>query len=75
MAQRTVYERPDGRWGWRLTGDHESDIIAIDGAQGYDNELDARAMADKVVGGHYRAAVRKRQPRRLAARDVRHTPG
>ena len=75
MAHRIVYERPDGKWGWRLTADDEGDIIAIDGAQGYDNELDARAMADKVISGHYRGALRKRQPRRLAARDVRNAPG
>ena len=34
MAERILYEREDGRWGWRLKADNGR-IIATDGAQGY----------------------------------------
>lgn len=55
-AKRVVVERSDGTWGWRLVGDNGSDIIATDGGQGYENEADARAMADKIISGHYATA-------------------
>ena len=34
MAERILYEREDGRWGWRLKADNGR-IIATDGTQGY----------------------------------------
>lgn len=61
-AMRVVYERPDGTWGWRLFGDNGKDVIATDGNQGYEKEAEARAMADKIINGHYSDADRRRQP-------------
>lgn len=55
MSQRIVYQRPDRKWGWRLKARNGA-IIATDGGQGYENESDARAMADAVVGGDYKDA-------------------
>lgn len=56
MAQRIVYKRNDGTWGWRLVGDNDNDTIAVDGGQTYENKADAEDMADKVVSGHYSGA-------------------
>ncbi|TKR27146.1 DUF1508 domain-containing protein [Cellulomonas hominis] len=63
MAQRVLYERPDGRWGWRLKADN-GQVIATDGTQGYENEQDARSMADRIIGGEFAYADKKisRQP-------------
>lgn len=47
-----VYERSDGRWGWRLVAGNGR-IVATDGGQGYENRNTAVAMGRKVVGGHY----------------------
>ncbi|WP_168217862.1 DUF1508 domain-containing protein [Occultella kanbiaonis] len=55
MATRLVYKRADGRWAWNLKADNGL-IIATDGGQGYENEGDARTIADAVVGGAYRDA-------------------
>ncbi|WP_422935113.1 DUF1508 domain-containing protein [Sinomonas sp. P47F7] len=55
MAERVLYTRNDGKWGWRLEEDNGR-IIAIDGGQGYDSESDARDMADKTIGGHFKDA-------------------
>jgi hypothetical protein len=63
MAKRIVFQRTDCKWGWKLVGDNDSDVIATDGSQGYENEADARAMADKVISGHYVEAERRRSPR------------
>ncbi|MDQ1127579.1 hypothetical protein QE428_002612 [Microbacterium sp. SORGH_AS 505] len=52
-AKRIVVERSDGKWGWQLIGDNGYDIIATDGGQGYEKEDTARAMADKIISGHY----------------------
>lgn len=52
MSERTLYTRPDGKWAWRLTADN-GQIIAVDGSQGYENESDARTMADRIIGGNY----------------------
>ena len=62
MAKRIVYQRPDCRWGWRLKADNDQ-IIAVDGSQGYENEADARAMADRIIGGEFRDAERLRSAR------------
>lgn len=61
MAERTVYQRPDRRWGWRLTADNGR-IIATDGSQGYENESDARDMANRILDGEFADAARYRQP-------------
>lgn len=50
LAQRMLYQRPDCRWAWRLKPDN-GQIIATDGGQGYENEADARRMADRIIGG------------------------
>ena len=52
MAERIVIERTDGRWGWSLEADN-GDVIATDGSQGYENEDDARTMADRIIGGEF----------------------
>ncbi|SKB71419.1 protein of unknown function [Arthrobacter sp. 31Cvi3.1E] len=63
MARSVVYERRDdsGTWGWRLRADN-GDIIATDGGQGYENEAEARAMVDKIIGGAYKDAEQFRDP-------------
>lgn len=55
MAERNIYERPDGKWGWRLKADN-GNVIATDGNQGYESETTCRSMADKIIGGHYKDA-------------------
>lgn len=58
MAQRILYTRSDGKWAWRLKADN-GEIVATDGGQGYENEDDARTMADRVVSGYYKDAAKK----------------
>ena len=58
MSQRVLYQRADCRWGWRLKADNGR-IIATDGNQGYENEQDARDMADRVISGDFSAAAKK----------------
>lgn len=60
MATRLVYKRGDGKWAWNLKADNGR-VIATDGGQGYDNEADARAMADRIVGGEFSNADKKRR--------------
>lgn len=62
MAERVVYQREDCRWGWQLKADNGR-VIATDGTQGYENETDARAMADRITSGEFRNADKKRAPR------------
>jgi len=50
-AERNLYEREDGKWGWRLKVSGR--IVATDGNQGYENEADCREMADRIVGGEF----------------------
>ena len=47
------YQCEDGRWGWRIVGDNNFDIVATDGGQGYENEAEATEMFVKVATGHY----------------------
>ena len=61
MARRVVVQRVDGRWGWELKADN-GQVIAVDGNQGYENESDARAMADRIISGEFADADRKRRP-------------
>lgn len=60
MAQRILYQREDCKWGWRLRADNEQ-IIATDGGQGYENESDAREMADRIIGGEFSDADKRIQ--------------
>lgn len=41
-----LVERKDGRWAWRRKSWPGGDIVATDGGQGYENEADARHMAE-----------------------------
>lgn len=58
MATRLVYKRTDGKWAWRLTANNGR-VIATDGSQGYDNESDARRMADRITSGEFADATKK----------------
>jgi uncharacterized protein YegP (UPF0339 family) len=58
MAERILYKRSDGRWAWRLEADNGA-IVATDGGQGYENQSDARFMADYIIGGGYKNAEKK----------------
>lgn len=58
MAQRVLVQRVDCKWGWQLKAENGA-IIATDGGQGYENEADARAMADRIIGGEFKDAERR----------------
>lgn len=58
MAERVLFTRSDGRWAWHLKADN-GEVIATDGGQGYENEAEARSIADSVVGGEYKNAEKK----------------
>lgn len=58
MAIRLLYRRSDGRWAWHLKADN-GEIIATDGSQGYENEADARRMADAVIQGEFKDAEKR----------------
>ena len=58
MARRTLFTRDDGKWAWRLKADN-GQIIATDGGQGYENEEDARNMADKIISGYFKYAEKR----------------
>jgi uncharacterized protein YegP (UPF0339 family) len=55
MAKRILFKRVDGKWAWRLESDNGR-VIATDGGQGYENESDARSMADRIIGGEFKNA-------------------
>lgn len=55
MAKRILFKRADGKWAWRLEADNGR-VIATDGGQGYENESDARSMADRIIGGEFKNA-------------------
>ncbi len=57
MAERVPFKRTDGKWAWRLVVN--SNIVATDGGQGYENENDARSMADRIIGGEFKNAEKK----------------
>lgn len=64
MAKLLVFQRTDCKWAWHLEADN-GDIIATDGSQGYENEKDCQAMADKIViNGGYKTAKRLRRARK-----------
>jgi hypothetical protein len=57
-ATRIVYERKDGTWGWRLRAGNGV-VLASHGAQHFPTEREARAMADRVLAGEFKDAVRR----------------
>jgi uncharacterized protein YegP (UPF0339 family) len=59
MATRLVYKRKDGKWAWNLKVNGR--IVATDGGQGYENQSDARSMADRVIGGDFEDAEKKKR--------------
>lgn len=61
-VMRVVIEREDKTWGWHLKAEN-GDIIATDGGQGYENEADCRAMADRVISGEFKDAKKLRRPK------------
>lgn len=62
VAKRVVYQREDCKWAWRLVAANGK-VIAVDGSQGYENEVDARSMADRIVNGEFSEAKRLRAPK------------
>jgi hypothetical protein len=61
-AQAVVYQHPNRKWGWRVRAAGNYKIIATDGNQQYENEADARAMLDRIVGGEFKNAKKIRVP-------------
>jgi uncharacterized protein YegP (UPF0339 family) len=61
MAKRVVFQRVDCKWAWHLESNGR--VIATDGNQGYENEADARDMADRIIGGEFAAAEKFTNPR------------
>lgn len=57
MPERVLYTRTDGKWAWRLVVN--GNIVATDGGQGYENEADARDMADRIIGGAFKDADKR----------------
>lgn len=57
MAERVLFERTDGTWGWRLVVN--GNIVATDGNQGYENEDYCRKTADRIIGGEFKDANKK----------------
>jgi uncharacterized protein YegP (UPF0339 family) len=61
MAVLHCFKRSDGKWAWQLTADNGK-VVAVDGAQGYENYSDCQAMADKVViNGGFKNAQRTKE--------------
>jgi uncharacterized protein YegP (UPF0339 family) len=56
-AELVVYRRSDGMWSWRLTA-MAGETIAADATAGYDDEADCQRIADAVVDGRFRDALR-----------------
>lgn len=53
-AERNLYQREDYKWAWRLKVNGK--IVASDAGQGYENEDDARRLADRIVAGEFKDA-------------------
>lgn len=56
-AVRLLYKRADGKWAWNLKVNGR--IVATDGSQGYENESDARDIADRIINGDFADADRR----------------
>lgn len=60
VDKRKVYQRADKKWAWQLV--INSNIVATDGGQGYENEADARNMADRIISGEFKGVDKTRAP-------------
>ena len=71
MPKRVLYTRADGKWTWRLEAENDG-VLATDGGSGYENEADARSMADRIIGGEFRDAYKRivRPPKPIDQRFV-----
>lgn len=71
MPKRILYARADGKWTWRLEADNNG-ILATDGGPGYENEDEARSMADRIISGEFRDADKKivRRPKPIDQRFI-----
>lgn len=71
MPKRVLYTRADGKWTWRLEADNDG-ILASDGGSGFENEADARSVADRIIGGEFRDADKQivRPPKLIDQRFV-----
>jgi uncharacterized protein YegP (UPF0339 family) len=71
MPKRVLYTRADGKWTWRLEADNDG-ILATDGGPGYENEAEARSVADRIIAGEFREAHRTivRPPKPIDQRFV-----
>ena len=58
LGTRIVYERKDGSWGWKLR-DVDGIFLATNGSQHFKTEREARAMADRVLGGAFKDAEKR----------------
>ena len=47
MAKREVYERADGKWGWRVKADN-GQVVANDGNQGYESLASCEKMRTRL---------------------------
>ena len=47
MAKREVYERADGKWGWRVKADN-GQVVATDGNQGYESLASCEKMRTRL---------------------------
>ncbi|MCX6398302.1 MAG: DUF1508 domain-containing protein [Propionibacteriales bacterium] len=59
MATRLVYKRKDGKWAWNLKVNGR--IVATDGGQGYENQADAKGMADRIISGEFSDADKRKR--------------
>ena len=55
MTRLEVFQRKDDRWAWRLLAAN-GQVIATDGAQGYEDEAECARMGARVVTGLYAPA-------------------
>lgn len=57
MASFSVYEQPDGTWGWRILGEGRRHVVCVN--PGYDTPCEAATGAIAILGGALQAmAVR-----------------
>jgi uncharacterized protein YegP (UPF0339 family) len=53
-----LYKRHDGKWAWRIKA-LNGEIVATDGAQGYESKTHARDTLVKVISGHYEGPIQE----------------
>lgn len=66
MSKLEIYRRTDDRWAWRLIADN-GQVIATDGAQGYENRGDCEVVANAIVRGAYAPTEPELEPEALLA--------